>query len=304
MGIEAIGCPTPQKRISAAPPRVTRAGTPRIEAKNRMASARETKWWPVAGHCHARIANNRVRARAVDRADHFSEVCQRIRNAMMAKPIGRTHSTNQTGIPQTSIFAASRSVSTNWKAARHRKPQIAAEMAAVITPAMFFARPCNFDSAKLDRQRSLFSRAAIAPPSMPTIKTMCWTMEMDAGMETCRVRRSTASAKGRTTMVPRARETRTFSARAAGLVNRVVPVKLETCRSPLVASAALITGLPAARIDSPQAAAEPHRRFPEESWCHAFWDRLFPGSGATRLRLREEPRGLASLASSWLRRPR
>src|SRR6266568_2280803 len=99
-------------------------------------------------------------------------------------------------------------------------------------------------------------------------------MEMDAGMETCRVRRSAASAKGRTTMVPRARETRTFSARAAGLVNRVVPLKLETCRSLLVARAALITGLSAARLDNPQAAAEPRRRFREESWCHAFWDAL------------------------------
>src|SRR6266478_186294 len=129
-------------------------------------------------------------------------------------------------------------------------------------------------------------------------------MEMDAGMETCRVRRSVASAKGRTTIVPRARETRTFSARAARLVERVVPVKLETCRSPLVATAALITGLPAVRLDNPQAAAEPHRRFQEESWCHAFWDRRPPGTGAIRLPLREEPGGLASLAFSWLRRPR
>src|SRR6266567_2479700 len=129
-------------------------------------------------------------------------------------------------------------------------------------------------------------------------------MEMDAGMEACRVRRSAASAKGRTTMVPRAREARTFSARAAGLVNRVVPLKLETCRSPLVASAALITGLPAARSDSPQAAAEPRRRFREESWCHAFWDRRPPGTGATRLRPPAAPGGLASHAFSWLRWPR
>src|SRR5438552_10514025 len=127
---------------------------------------------------------------------------------------------------------------------------------------------------------------------------------MDVGMETCRVRRSAASAKGRTTIVPIARETRTFSARAVRPANRLVPVVLETCRSAAFTSAALITGLPAARIDSPQAAAEPRRKFQAESWCHAFWDRRPPGTGATRLRPRAALGGRASPAFSWLRLPR
>src|SRR5713226_1298785 len=125
-------------------------------------------------------------------------------------------------------------------------------------------------------------------------------MEMDAGIETCRVRRRAASARGRTTMMPRARETSTFSARAASLVNRLVPVMLETCRSPVVASAALITGLPAARLDNPQEAAEPRRRLRQEPWCHALWDRRFPRTGAIRLRVPAGQDGPGVHVVSWL----
>src|SRR5712692_1262095 len=128
-------------------------------------------------------------------------------------------------------------------------------------------------------------------------------MEMDAGIETCRVRRRAASARGRTTMMPRARETSTFSARAARLANHLVPVKLETCRSPVVASAALITGLPAARLDNPQEAAEPRRRLREEPWCHAFWGRRLPGTDAIRLRVPAGQDGPGVHALSWPQSP-
>jgi hypothetical protein len=68
---------------------------------------------------------------------------------------------------------ASRSVATNWYEATHRNAEIAADTAPVKILPKLFQRPRSAVSPNVESASSLPSRAAIAPPSIPTTSTMC-----------------------------------------------------------------------------------------------------------------------------------
>lgn len=103
---------------------------------------------------------------------------------------------------------------TYWTLATHRKKQIAAAKPLLKICAAARARPLSRvwigESARRRR-----SRAATAPPSMPTIRHRCWTMALEPEMSLRKTRRRMISATGRSSMAASANTSKRFSASPA-----------------------------------------------------------------------------------------
>src|SRR5580692_252218 len=212
MGMAAIGWSTTQNKINAAPPNVAKAGIPSTEARKRIAIAIGPEWWKPPGQISTPPASPAAKRPANTRGANFSEPRRRIRIAITPKPSGRTLSTTHIGMPYARIVPASRSDWTNWKEAKLKNAETVADTPVVKMRETVFQRPRRAVSPRVESESSLPSRAAIAPPSIPTTSTMCCTIVVDAGIPTWKTRRRTLSARGTKIITRRATETTAFSA--------------------------------------------------------------------------------------------
>src|SRR3974390_2100609 len=113
MGLAAIGCAAFQKRSRAAPPNVMKAGTPSSDAIVSSATADQKTGALADWKCQKSAIQNTDRNSAASRGVHLGALCQRMRSAIIANPIGRMHCTVQVGTLYASVSGESRSTSTN-----------------------------------------------------------------------------------------------------------------------------------------------------------------------------------------------
>ena len=132
--------------------------------------------------------------------DQLSEDRHQIRSAIAIKPKGSASSIHHTRRGANKNFPASRSVRTNCAEATARKmvTTVATALVKMREAGRRFSGIQVCSSVESASKRP--SRAAIAPPNIPTSKTACWTIEVEAGIPTRSVRRKSASASGISTM--------------------------------------------------------------------------------------------------------
>ena len=93
-----MGVPSPQKRISAAPPSSAKIGAPRTTAASRPTSPGITKCAGAAKGCSPIPAMHAVNSNAASRPPHRSDAFHSSRSAMTANPTGIINCTAQIGI--------------------------------------------------------------------------------------------------------------------------------------------------------------------------------------------------------------
>ena len=128
--------------------------------------------------------------------------------------------------------------------ARQRKKQIAAAKPLLKIFAATRARPVSkvWTGESASRRPS---RAAMAPPSIPTINVRCWTMALEPEMSVLNTWRKRISATGSSSMAASATTSRRFSpwqARRSAperIARSGVPTRPETGGAPLLISVLL-----------------------------------------------------------------
>ncbi len=128
----------------------------------------------------------------------------------MPKPIGSIASTSQSGTFPTSIRPPRCSDRTNCTLATHKSAAIAAAAEPLKTRAAARNRPLS-RVAPVDSDSSRASRAATAPPSIPTARVRCWTMLLDPGTPNPSVDLRMISAIGMIAIAPSRTDRRRFS---------------------------------------------------------------------------------------------
>src|SRR5205807_6968296 len=128
-------------------------------------------------------------------------------------------------------------------------------------------------------------------------------MAMDAGMETCRVRRSDASASGRITIAASAAEMTAFSPNAS-LAAHFFRCWARAARKVGIGMASvLMAGLSCATRGIRRPGSRLYRKRLLGLSCRAFWDRRLPQNAANRLpdpAEQDAPEGRAFSWPQWL----
>jgi len=208
--MERVGSPCPQNRMRAAPPRAVNTGAPSRMARPSSTSAGTMSCSGSNGNPTASAARPAASALATRRSRHPEPACQIRRSATRAKPTGSTSWTTHTGIPYTSTLASGRIAWVYSKLAMHRNRVTAAATPLLMSRAADLARPLR-KVVTVDSDSSRFSRAAMAPPNMPTNRHMCCTMVLEPEMPVRNKARSTISASGSTTSAASGSTTSRFS---------------------------------------------------------------------------------------------
>ena len=216
-GTGRIGSPPLHSKIIAAPPSAVKIGAPSTTAMPSNPSAGQRN---AAGSIGAQIptASTPV-ASATDpmRPLHFGAACQINRNATAANPTTSSDCTTHRGIPYAKTRASRCCDTTNCQLARHSPADIAAPTPCETTRATSATDP-RIHCAAPAKASNRFSRAARAPPSIPTTSTRCCTTETEDGIPPRKKNLSTTSETGSSTIRANARETTTSSPTCSGRI--------------------------------------------------------------------------------------
>ena len=192
-----MGKSSPQKRIIAAPPSVTKMGEPKTVATSSVAIAGQTSLAGSVGGCVANHTSRPLATKTTARPHHLGEAFHSNRPVTSAKPMGVTVCTHQMGIVPTRKLPLARSVFTNSMPATVRK----SVMVVAAVPLKSAAKTFHLGGrivGSADMASSRLSRAASAPPSIPMSSVQCWTKVVAPGMPEAKALRRNASSNGST----------------------------------------------------------------------------------------------------------
>ncbi len=233
------------------------------------------------GGCSAASRSAAVIAALARRSFQLPRSWSRKRSATRAKPSGRMACTCQRWMPQARTSCCGISVSTHWRPASARHRAMALATPWLKTRIALRHQPLRKVSA-VESASMRPSRAAIAPPSMPTSSVRCWASVVEPEMPVEK-RRSTTSETGKNTIPARARASTRFSSCASSVSSGPRGGCSASGRSATSSGALIVrTGRAAWRGARPwlpssraarAASRAPRRRARPAPACRAAWDR-------------------------------